>query len=157
MFKGETVSTGAAHPGTPLQVLKSAAGYYIGYLDTDGCPYSRESGYFPTQEAAQAALDDAAPHELEELAKDRYLCDIEPARLIVSIESMPRDRRIAIVEITRYQMRVNGCPRYHDLVFRETVCRATKEGGIGEAIAVADRFLNRHGVRSVRLVAGSSL
>lgn len=59
MIPGETVATGAKHPGTPLRVLKSAAGFYLGYLDTDGCPYSRESGYFPTQEAAQAALDGA--------------------------------------------------------------------------------------------------
>ena len=39
------------------QVLKSAAGYYIGRLCyQDGCaqPYSRESGYFKNKNVAQA-------------------------------------------------------------------------------------------------------
>ena len=35
-----------------LQVLKSAAGYYIGRTE-DGMPYSRESGYFRTYEEAE--------------------------------------------------------------------------------------------------------
>lgn len=42
----------------PLQVLKSAAGFYIGTLQ-DGMPFTRESvEYFPTEEIAQAALSD---------------------------------------------------------------------------------------------------
>ena len=50
-----------------LMVLRSAAGYYIGRVCTDLVefypdyiqePYSRESGYFPTKEAAQKALDE---------------------------------------------------------------------------------------------------
>lgn len=41
----------------PLQVLRSAAGFYIGTADDDG-PCSRESAeYWRTAEAAQAALD----------------------------------------------------------------------------------------------------
>lgn len=41
----------------PLQVLKNQAGYYIGTFDEDG-PCSRESvEYFPTKEAALAALE----------------------------------------------------------------------------------------------------
>ena len=41
----------------PPQVCSSAAGYYIGTLDTDGEPYSRESEeYWPTRPAAEAAL-----------------------------------------------------------------------------------------------------
>lgn len=41
----------------PLQVLESRAGYYIGTLDEDGLPCSRESNeYFPTEEAAQKAF-----------------------------------------------------------------------------------------------------
>lgn len=41
----------------PLQVLHSAAGYYIGTQDDEG-PISRESvEYFPTPIAAQRALD----------------------------------------------------------------------------------------------------
>lgn len=40
----------------PLQVLRSAAGHYIGTHD-DGGPVSRESvEYFPSPEAAQRAL-----------------------------------------------------------------------------------------------------
>lgn len=56
MIKGETVGTGAEHPGTELKVLRSNAGYYIGHLDVDGAPYSRESGYYKTEEAAEADL-----------------------------------------------------------------------------------------------------
>lgn len=45
---------------TPLQVLKSAAGYYIGtlYNNSDGYqePGSRDSEYFPTFAAASDAL-----------------------------------------------------------------------------------------------------
>ncbi|QNM96741.1 hypothetical protein [Chitinimonas koreensis] len=41
----------------PVQVLRSAAGHYIGTKDDEG-PFSRESvEYFPTYEAAQHALD----------------------------------------------------------------------------------------------------
>jgi hypothetical protein len=57
MFPGETVLSGAPHPGTELQVLSSGAGYYIGYLCKDGMPYSRESDYFPDEQSCQAALD----------------------------------------------------------------------------------------------------
>lgn len=56
---GECVSTGAPLPyyfARP-QVLKSAAGYYIGYLDSEKFPYSRESvEYFATEEEAITAL-----------------------------------------------------------------------------------------------------
>jgi len=38
-----------------LQVLKSAAGYYIGRTE-DGMPYSRESMYFKTKEEAKIKL-----------------------------------------------------------------------------------------------------
>lgn len=57
MFGPETVLAGAPHPGTELQVLKSAAGHYLGYLCEDGMPYSRESDYFPDEATAQDALD----------------------------------------------------------------------------------------------------
>jgi len=41
----------------PVQVLHSAAGYYLGTTDGNG-PVSRESaGYFLTRTAAQQALD----------------------------------------------------------------------------------------------------
>ncbi|MAY27023.1 MAG: hypothetical protein CMK02_12100 [Polycyclovorans sp.] len=44
----------------PLQVLRSAAGHYIGTFDDDG-PVSRESvEYFPSHEAARHALETGA-------------------------------------------------------------------------------------------------
>ena len=52
----------AAHVGKrlPLQVLRSAAGHYIGTFDDDG-PVSRESvEYFPSHEAARHALETGA-------------------------------------------------------------------------------------------------
>ena len=39
------------------KVLRSGAGYYIGTFCDCG-PYSRESGYYPSREAAEKALDD---------------------------------------------------------------------------------------------------
>ena len=59
----ECVTTGAAlpHPGALPQVMNNAAGYYIGYRDTDGGPYSRESGYYSSYgEALQAWKDGVA-------------------------------------------------------------------------------------------------
>jgi len=46
----------------PLEVLKSAAGYYIGTLDEAGAPYSRESEeYWQTFEEAERALNHPEP------------------------------------------------------------------------------------------------
>ncbi len=45
MIAAETVLSGAEHPGTELKVLCSPAGFYIGYLNKDGSPYSRETTY----------------------------------------------------------------------------------------------------------------
>ncbi len=62
MLPGETIASGAASTcpecGTvlELQVLRSAAGYYIGTACACG-PYSRESGYYPTREKAANALE----------------------------------------------------------------------------------------------------
>jgi len=76
MFPGETIMSGAKVDDhvSEFQVLESAAGWYIGthytYCDEPTCtncmglpagfkePYSRETDYFPSQEAAQKALDD---------------------------------------------------------------------------------------------------
>jgi hypothetical protein len=55
MMAGETVFTGAPHPGTELEVLYSSA-YYLGFRDEFGMPYSRESIYFGSREAAEEAL-----------------------------------------------------------------------------------------------------
>jgi hypothetical protein len=41
----------------PAKVLKSGAGYYIGTFCNNHGPYSRESGYYPTREAAQDDLE----------------------------------------------------------------------------------------------------
>lgn len=38
-----------------LKVMQSGAGYYLG-RSCDGCPYSRQSEYFATQEGAERAL-----------------------------------------------------------------------------------------------------
>lgn len=62
VMPGETISTGA--PSTcsdcgvklKFEVLHSPAGYYIGTQCHCG-PYSRESGYYRSRKAAQAALD----------------------------------------------------------------------------------------------------
>jgi hypothetical protein len=62
MLKGETILSGASQYcpdcGKLLvfQVLKSNAGYYIATECSCG-PYSRESGYYKTREAAQEALN----------------------------------------------------------------------------------------------------
>ena len=41
----------------PLEILKSPAGFYLGTLDTDGSPYSRESiEYWPTRAGAARAM-----------------------------------------------------------------------------------------------------
>jgi len=40
-----------------LQVMESAAGFYLGTRDEDGCPYSRESlEYWPDRTQAEAAM-----------------------------------------------------------------------------------------------------
>ena len=61
MLPGETIASEAptvcedCGVKVQLEVLYSNAGYYVG--SCCGCgPYSRESGYYDTQEAAEAAL-----------------------------------------------------------------------------------------------------
>jgi len=61
MLNGETIATGA--PDTcsdcgevlKLRVCRSHAGWYLGTMCNCG-PYSRESGYYDTQEEAEADL-----------------------------------------------------------------------------------------------------
>jgi hypothetical protein len=55
---GETVATGAEIPNDTITigVMMSAAGYYIGYSDEEGLPWSRESGYFASYEEAAEAF-----------------------------------------------------------------------------------------------------
>jgi hypothetical protein len=40
-----------------IRVCRSNAGYYVGFSCDECGPYSRESGYYPTSDAAQKALD----------------------------------------------------------------------------------------------------
>ena len=61
MFPGETILTGASdtsnvHGKLAFKVLKSPAGYYVGTECNCG-PYSRETHYIPTKEAAELCLE----------------------------------------------------------------------------------------------------
>jgi len=55
---GNTVTT-CTECGTELTlgVYRSAAGYYLGFFCPQDGPYSRESGYFPSEESAARALE----------------------------------------------------------------------------------------------------
>lgn len=55
-MKGETVLTGGEHPGTMPEVMHSGAGWYVGFRDKDGMPYSRETVYFHERAAAEMVL-----------------------------------------------------------------------------------------------------
>ncbi len=55
-IEGETVLTGGEHPGTELEVLQSPAGYYLGFRDKDGAPYSRETHYMKYKAQAASVL-----------------------------------------------------------------------------------------------------
>jgi hypothetical protein len=57
MIPKETVLTGAKHPGTDLEVLESGGGFYVGFRDVDGAPYSRESVYFAVRASAFQTLE----------------------------------------------------------------------------------------------------
>ena len=65
MQKGETVVSGAPHPGTELEVLESPAGFYLGYLAKSGEPYSRETQYFTERDQAEAVLSFFRGYECE--------------------------------------------------------------------------------------------
>ena len=56
MNKGETVLSGAPHPGTEIEVMESPAGYYLGFRCGDGSPYSRETEYM-SHDAAIVVFD----------------------------------------------------------------------------------------------------
>jgi len=43
-----------------IQVLCSAAGYYVGFFCSHCGPYSRESGYYATHEEAEHALNNGS-------------------------------------------------------------------------------------------------
>ncbi len=62
---GETIAVGASPrcedcaTMPKLDVYRSAAGFYVGTYCHCG-PYTRESGYYPSRELAQAALQTGA-------------------------------------------------------------------------------------------------
>ena len=56
MMEGETVLSGAEHPGTGLRVMSSPAGFYLGFADQEHAPYSRETEYLSSREAAELLL-----------------------------------------------------------------------------------------------------
>lgn len=52
-----TVLSGKPHPGTPLRIIQSQYGCFLGFLDTDGNLYSRESMYYTDALGAAGDLD----------------------------------------------------------------------------------------------------
>ena len=62
MFPGETVLSGGKHPNTPLEVLESGAGFYLGFKTPTGEPYSRETVYM-TEVVAHSLLKMIRGHE----------------------------------------------------------------------------------------------
>jgi len=56
MIPGETVLTGGQHPGTEIEVIHSAHGFYLGFRDKNGDAYSRET-YYMSEVAAQLLLE----------------------------------------------------------------------------------------------------
>jgi hypothetical protein len=61
MIQGETVLYGAELPfnGATPEVMSTPAGYYIGYTDVFGLPYSRET-YYMSEEQAIASFEDGS-------------------------------------------------------------------------------------------------
>ena len=57
MLPGETVLSGCTLTTTAdFRVVQSAAGWYIGTVDQDGCPCTRETEYFTGSDVAQYTL-----------------------------------------------------------------------------------------------------
>lgn len=59
-IKGETVLTGAEHPGTEIEIIprfidsadqQQCAWYYLGFRGKDGFPFSRETDYMSLSDA----------------------------------------------------------------------------------------------------------
>jgi hypothetical protein len=55
MLPGETVMSGAdlPYPRARPKVLQSAAGFFIGFVEADGSPYSRETEYMDSYRAEE--------------------------------------------------------------------------------------------------------
>lgn len=54
--KGSTLACDICGTEMPFEVLRSAAGYYLGFACPEHGPYSRESEYFRTHQEADDAL-----------------------------------------------------------------------------------------------------
>jgi hypothetical protein len=80
-FKGELKGLGTitctCGEDLPLKVCQSAAGFYLGHVCNKCGPYSRETGYFPTREIAEAELKKEVPDQLRNT-------DFVPADLTVT-------------------------------------------------------------------------
>ena len=69
MLPGETIASGAPTQCSTcgvrlkLEVLRSAAGYYVGTQCNCG-PYSRETGYYKTRDEAEKVLANLQPEDL---------------------------------------------------------------------------------------------
>ncbi len=55
VVRGESTSCMDCETELKLRVLRSAAGYYLGFFCPNCGPYSRQSGYFSTYEQADKA------------------------------------------------------------------------------------------------------
>ena len=66
VMPNETVAMGAAlpYPGAKPEILYNGTGYYIGYVDTDGQPYTRESRYYEDGADADRCLDECFDPEV---------------------------------------------------------------------------------------------
>ena len=63
-----------------LEVLRSAAGYYLGYWCPNCGPYSRESNYYPDSETAQRELEAVRSGNCHTLRSEEF----HPAPFIIS-------------------------------------------------------------------------
>lgn len=75
--------------GLELIVLRSNAGYYIGTVDEEGCPYCRYSKrYFKTEEAAKRVLKSAISLYFEgrEDAENMFCCHDVGSYFCIEIE-----------------------------------------------------------------------
>ncbi len=84
---------------SPLQVLHSAAGYYLGRIfeSDDGIPElgSRESDYFPTEKAAQEALDNG--FDWRDASENRLMYEIH-----VRLTDLGNQKLFSVIEYSSF-------------------------------------------------------
>lgn len=91
--------------------------------------------------------------ELEELARGRYYCDLASHWLVVSIERLSRWPGIARIEVLRYQLKVNGDPRYHTLLWEEAGGAIGGRSALEDAVHRVNEYLGLNGFPTVTLPA----